>query len=139
MKIAVASKGNQVSHHYLRCEGFRIYGFNGNTVDVLDYIENAFEDKSQMSQMLSGLGVNLVVVGGINEKEVEKLKLKGIEVISKIKGEVSEVVFALHRNEIDAYRYDNAKNCGSGCGCSDKTSSKNECGSSSCGCSGGCF
>ncbi len=111
MKIAVAAKGNQVSNHFVKCEGFRIYGFNGSTIDVLDYIASDSLHQKDIGTFLKDLDISIVIAGGISEVELKKLEALNIEVISKIKGDISEVIFALHRGDVTQFKYQNDKGC----------------------------
>lgn len=127
MRIAVAANQANVADHFSKCEGFRVYEFNGNTIDVHNYFENSPELKGQLASVLGEMGVEKLVVGGIGEGQAGKLAAQGIELIAGIFGPVSEVVFALHRGDVQAFKTGEGihKGCGShghghgggSCGC----------------------
>ena len=128
MRIAVAANGNMVADHFSKCEGIRVYEFNGNTIDVHNYFDNTPELKGQLATILNEMEIEQVVVGGIGEGQIGKLEAQGIQVLAGYEGSVSDVVFALHRGDLELFKTGEGvhRGCGShggagGCGCSSKT------------------
>lgn len=113
MRVAVASNQSKVAEHFSKCEGYRIYEFNGNTIDVHDYLEQSPDLKGRLADLLSQMGIETVIAGGIGSGQIEKLKERGIVVISGITGEVSDAIFKLHRGELVSAE---APNQDHGCG-----------------------
>lgn len=121
MKVAVAANQAQISEHFSKCEGFRVYEFEGNNIHVDDYFENGPEVKGQLPDILAAKGVSVIIADGIGSGQIEKLAAKGIQIYKGISGEISEAVFALHRGEltsVDKPHHSCGGHSGGVCGCS---------------------
>lgn len=139
MKIAVASEGKNVSGHFSKCEGFRIYEFEGDLIHVADYLEND-GTLGNFADLFESLGIVTVIAGGIGEGQLTKLEGKGMWVFKGITGEVSEAITKLKQGMLISDPTGDEpglSSCGGGCsshgtgescGCSSKSGS-------SCGCS----
>lgn len=94
MRIAVAADQNLVAEHFSKCEGFRIYEFEGETIHVHDYVEN---DGSigNLGEFFEGMGVSTIVVGGIGQGQLDKMENNGLWVFKGIQGEISEAILKL--------------------------------------------
>lgn len=121
MKIAVAANQAQISEHFSKCEGFRIYEFSGNTIHVDDYFDNDADVKGQLPDILSAKGVSVVIADGIGSGQIGKLEEKGIQIYKGISGEIAEAVFKLHKGELvstDKPHHSCGGHSGGVCGCS---------------------
>lgn len=139
MKIVVASEGKNVSEHFSKCEGFRVYEFEGETIHVHDYLEND-GTLGNYADLFESMGVSTIIAGGIGEGQLSKLEGKGLWVFKGIQGEVSEAILKLKQGMLisDPTGDEPGHSCGGGgcgshgsgdaCGCSTQSSGGCGCG-----------
>lgn len=118
MKVAVATANGQVSPHFGHAPGFTTAMITDEGVKDVTFIENPGGNCQAIPNMLAGLGVNLVIVGGIGGGAVANLQSNGIEVIGSATGAVEDVIAAYHEGTIErgAVGCDHHDHDGGGCG-----------------------
>lgn len=95
MKIALPSRNECIDDHFGHCEYFTVF-----TVDTLnkEILESVIIDspagcgcKSNIAQVLSSMGVNLMLAGNMGDGAVNVLKRSNIDVIRGCSGDVKTV------------------------------------------------
>ena len=101
MKVAVATANGMVSPHFGHAPGFTTAILTDEGIDEITLVENPGGNCQAIPNMLAGLGVKLVVVGGIGGGAVANLQNNGIDVIGSASGPVDEVLKALKAGTIE--------------------------------------
>ena len=96
MKIAVPTKeNNQLDDHFGHCEFYTIFNISEQREIMAETILESPKGcgcKSDIASVLSELGVELMLAGGIGEGAINKLVAAQIQVIRNCKGDVHELV-----------------------------------------------
>ena len=144
MKIAVAYNNGNVFEHFGHSKQFKIYETDGQNVVKEEVIESEGSGHSAMAGLLTSLGINAVICGGIGDGAVNALGEAGIEVYSGVSGNADEAVAAYLNGELISegincshHANEDGQSCGhctdeasdAGCGCAGS-----EAGGGSCGC-----
>lgn len=96
MKIALPSRENQIDNHFGHCEYFTVFTIDDNTNEIISS-ENVPSPagcgcKSNIAQILSDLGVKLMLAGNMGEGAVRVLNNSGIDVIRGCSGDIKSVL-----------------------------------------------
>lgn len=96
MKIALPSRENQIDNHFGHCEYFTVFTIDDNTKEIISS-ENVPSPagcgcKSNIAQILSNLGVKLMLAGNMGEGAVRVLNNSGIDVIRGCSGDIKSVL-----------------------------------------------
>jgi predicted Fe-Mo cluster-binding NifX family protein len=96
MKIGVPTKeNNQLDDHFGHCEFYTIFNISEQREIMAETILESPKGcgcKSDVASVLSELGVELMLAGGIGEGAINKLATAQIQVIRNCKGDVHELV-----------------------------------------------
>lgn len=142
MKIAVAYENGNVFEHFGHSRQFKIYETDGQNIVKEEVIESEGSGHSAMVGLLTGLGINAVICGGIGDGAVNALGEAGIEVYSGVSGNADEAVEAYLNGELISEGVNcshHAHEEGQGCGCgSDTDDGSCGCGSDETSGCGGC-
>lgn len=102
MKIAVASEGEQVTHHFGHCQNFNIFEVKNNGIMERKSVDNPGHKPGALPVFLSNEGVQVVIAGGVGKRAVELFDEKGIEVITGIRGKADEVVIQYLAGQLES-------------------------------------
>lgn len=99
MKIAIASKGNNVDQHFGHSEGFTIYDVK-ETSQEKRFIENPGHKPGAIPKFLKEQGIGVVISGGMGEKAQKIFSQYGIEVIVGATGSCDDLVQTYLKGEL---------------------------------------
>ncbi len=95
MKIALPSRNNLIDDHFGHCEYFTVFTIDSNakTIIAQEVVESpaGCGCKSNIAQILSELGVKIMLAGNMGQGAINALNRSGIEVLRGCAGEVKEV------------------------------------------------
>jgi len=95
MKIALPAHQNLIDDHFGHCEYFTVFTINDNTKEIINQEIVASPAgcgcKSNIAQILSEMGVKLILAGNMGEGAVRVLANSGIEVVRGCSGDVKAV------------------------------------------------
>lgn len=92
MKIAIASKENNVNGHFGHCEGFTIYDVEDNKILNKEIIKNPGHKPGFLPVFLKDLNVNTIIAGGVGAKAQQIFEENGINVIVGVSGVCDNVI-----------------------------------------------
>ena len=92
MKIALPSRENKIDDHFGHCEYFTVFTVDKGTKEIIDSQNVASPSgcgcKSNIAQILSEMGVKVMLAGNMGEGAVRVLNNSGIEVLRGCSGDV---------------------------------------------------
>jgi len=92
MKIALPSRQNIIDDHFGHCEYFTIFTVDDNSKEIVGHETIASPSgcgcKSNIAQVLSEMGVKIMLAGNMGEGAVSVLNNSGIEVLRGCSGDV---------------------------------------------------
>ncbi|NTW05952.1 MAG: dinitrogenase iron-molybdenum cofactor biosynthesis protein [Peptococcaceae bacterium] len=95
MKIALPSRNNLIDDHFGHCEYFTVFTIDSKdkTIIAQEVVESpaGCGCKSNIAQILSELGVKIMLAGNMGQGAINVLNRSGIEVLRGCTGEVKEV------------------------------------------------
>lgn len=93
MKIALPSRKNLIDNHFGHCEYFIVFTIYDNKIIDEETVTSpaGCGCKSNIAQILSEMGVKVMLAGNMGEGAVKVLNNSGIEVIRGCSGDVKEV------------------------------------------------
>ncbi len=94
MKVAIPTHGNSLDDHFGHCEAFTVFTINDNREIVSDEIVPSPAGcgcKSDIAQILSKMGVRMILAGNMGEGAVNVLRSSGIDVLRGCSGDVRKV------------------------------------------------
>lgn len=95
MKIALPSRQNNIDDHFGHCEYFTVYTVDKAKKEILaSEIVKSPEGcgcKSNIAQILSEMGVKVMLAGNMGDGAVRVLNYSGIEVLRGCSGDVKSV------------------------------------------------
>lgn len=95
MKIALPSRQNQIDNHFGHCEYYTIFTVDKDNNEIISQeilpSPAGCGCKSNIAQILSDIGVSVMLAGNMGEGAVNVLKNSGIEVIRGCSGDVKTV------------------------------------------------
>ena len=92
MKIAIATDNGTVSQHFGHCEGFTLYELENGAVKEEKFIPNPGHKPGFLPNFLHEQGVKAIISGGMGGGAIDIFNEHGIEVITGISGQNSQVV-----------------------------------------------
>jgi predicted Fe-Mo cluster-binding NifX family protein len=110
MKIALPSSENRIDDHFGHCAEFVVYTVDDSkqiTGEVKVPSPNGCGCKSNIANVLSGMGVTLLLAGNMGEGAVNVLYANGINVVRGCSGDTKKAVLAWLDGKIE----DNSKIC----------------------------
>ncbi|MFZ5649039.1 MAG: NifB/NifX family molybdenum-iron cluster-binding protein [Bacillota bacterium] len=102
MKIAVPNNNGKVNQHFGRSLEFAVVEVEGQRVVKQWAVsaESLQHNHGGLADLLSGQGVEAVVVGGIGPFALQALEQKGLKVITGASGDIREVAEQYARGEL---------------------------------------
>ncbi len=100
MKIAVASKQENVSQHFGHCESFNFFEIKNGEMLKAEFVDNPGHDCKAIPQFLKENGIDIVIAGGIGKGAVNNLQRVGIEVISGASGLAKDAAIKYAKGEL---------------------------------------
>lgn len=95
MKIALPSRENRIDDHFGHCEYFTVFTVNKDSKEILDSqivpSPAGCGCKSNIAQVLSEMGVKVMLAGNMGDGAVRVLNNSGIEVLRGCSGDVKAV------------------------------------------------
>lgn len=95
MKIALPSRQNQIDNHFGHCEYYTIFTVDKDKKEIISQetlpSPAGCGCKSNIAQILSNIGVSVMLAGNMGQGAVNVLKNSGIEVIRGCSGDVKTV------------------------------------------------
>lgn len=94
MKIALPSRQNMIDDHFGHCEYFTVFTISSTNEIVSQEVIASPAGcgcKSNIAQILSEIGVKVMLAGNMGEGAVRVLNNSGIEVLRGCSGDVKEV------------------------------------------------
>lgn len=95
MKIALPSRQNQIDNHFGHCEYYTIFTVDKDNNEIISQetlpSPAGCGCKSNIAQILSDIGVSVMLAGNMGQGAVNVLKNSGIEVIRGCSGDVKTV------------------------------------------------
>ena len=92
MKIALPSRQNLIDDHFGHCEYFTVFTIDSNNKEIIAQETIASPAgcgcKSNIAQILSEMGVKIMLAGNMGEGAVRVLNNSGIEVLRGCSGDV---------------------------------------------------
>lgn len=95
MKIAVATDGNQIFHHFGKCPVFTLYTAENGKVLKEETLDASGSGHAALTGFLKKAGADTVVCGGIGDGAKQMLESAGLRLYSGISGSRNEAVRAL--------------------------------------------
>ena len=95
MKIAVTYENGNVFQHFGHTEQFKIYGIDGGEIMETQVVDTSGSGHGALAGMLSALGVDTLVCGGIGAGAQAALAEAGIQLYGGVSGNADEAVDAL--------------------------------------------
>ncbi len=92
MKIAVACDGLTVSSHAARCDSFMCYTVDKGIITDCRNLPNMGVTSQEGADLITGLGFDAIISGGIDMDMANELCAHGIEVVAGVNGTSREVV-----------------------------------------------
>lgn len=95
MKIALPTQNNSIDNHFGHCEYYTIFSIDTSNNKIINTEQILAPAgcgcKSNIAEVLSGMGVKLMLAGNMGEGAVNVLKNSGIDVIRGCSGDVNAV------------------------------------------------
>jgi len=102
MKLAIAADGNNVSEHFGQCEGYMLFTIEDGKVTDRHAIESPGHAPGVLPALLSDLGAEVVIAGGMGPKAVDLFCQHGIVVYVGVSGDLDDVAEQFIRGELQA-------------------------------------
>jgi len=109
MKIAVTYENGQVFQHFGHTEQFKVYEVKDGAVQGEELVSAEGDGHGALAGLLSGLGVDTLICGGIGGGAQEALAQAGIRLCGGVSGEADAAVKALLAGTLQSSA---APNCG---------------------------
>ena len=98
MKIALPSRQNQIDSHFGHCEYYTVFTVDTSTKKIIDSQNvpspSGCGCKSNIANVLSEMGVKLMIAGNMGDGAVRVLNNSGINVIRGCSGDLETVVLS---------------------------------------------
>jgi len=92
MKVAIATKGGQVSEHFGPAHEFTIAEIEQGKLIKMETVPNPGHRPGFLPSFLADEGVTHVITGGVGQRAQELFKQYNIELILGVTGKVDQVV-----------------------------------------------
>jgi len=101
MKIAIATDGTQIAHHFGRCESYTIVEIENNEVLKKSIIDNPGHEPGFLPKFLSEKGVNCILTGGMGPKAINLFREKNVEPVVGVYGSIDKVIEDFLNNKLE--------------------------------------
>jgi len=108
MKIAVTYEDGRVFQHFGHTQRFKLYSVEEGAVTAQEVVDTNGSGHGALAGMLSGLGVDTLICGGIGAGAQAALAQAGIALRGGVSGDADEAVRAFLAGEL---RYDADVHC----------------------------
>jgi len=95
MRIAIAADGDQVSHHFRRCERYEVVEFGGKQIVRRESLPNPGQEPGRLARVLRELGVDTVVAAEMGPRAQDIFLLFGVVTVTGVSGSVSHALSQL--------------------------------------------
>lgn len=92
MKIAVTYENGNVFQHFGHSESFKVYETDGKEIIKMEVVSSGGKGHGALAGVLSSLGVNVLICGGIGAGARNALSNEGIEIFGGVKGSADMAV-----------------------------------------------
>ncbi len=92
MKIAIATDGTEVSHHFGKCALYTIVEIDEKEILKKEIVKNPGHEPGFLPLFLSNLGVNFILSGGMGPRAINLFREKGVEPVVGVSGNVDNVI-----------------------------------------------
>lgn len=101
MRIAIATDGTSVSHHFGRCALYTLIDVDDGEIIERNILKNPGHQPNFLPQFLHSHGVNCIMSGGMGQKARALFDQYNIEPIVGVEGEIETVIDAVLNDEIE--------------------------------------
>ena len=105
MKIALPTRNGYIDNHFGHCEYFTVFTIDDVNKEILGSETVKSPEgcgcKSNIAQVLSNMGVNLMLAGNMGDGAVNVLHNSGIEVVRGCNGDVKAVAINYLNGKIE--------------------------------------
>ena len=137
MKIAVTYENGEIFQHFGHTAQFKVYEITEGKIVNAEVIDTNGSGHSALAGLLSALGVDALICGGIGGGAQMALAQAGIKLYGGVKGNADDAILALLKDELS---YDPEAKCdhhdhhhGEDHTCGDHGCDGNHCGNHDCG------
>lgn len=92
MKIAIATDGTNVAHHFGRCQKYTIVDIVDGEISSRDEVDSPPHQRGYLPKFLSEFDVEMIVAGGMGRRAQEMFSERGIETCIGVTGDIDEVI-----------------------------------------------
>ena len=100
MKIAVTYENGQIFQHFGHTEQFKIYDIQDGTIKSTQIVETNGSGHGTLAGLLSTLGIEILICGGIGAGAQMALAQAGIKLYGGVSGDAGEAVEALLKGNL---------------------------------------
>ncbi len=100
MKIAVTYENGEIFSHFGHTKEFKIYNTDGGKIVSSEVISTNGSGHGALSELLKGLGVDVLICGGIGGGAQVALAMAGIKLFGGVKGAADDAVLAYLSNSL---------------------------------------
>lgn len=136
MRIAVTYENGQIFGHFGHTKQFKLYDVNDNQVVGEQVIDTNGSGHGALAGLLSGLGVDVLICGGIGGGAQNALASAGIKLFGGVTGSADDAVSALLANSLDYNPNVKCSHHEDGHSCGSHSCGEHKCGEDKHGCSG---
>ena len=101
-KVAISTDGDDVAHHFGRCQAYTIVEIAEGAVRSRETVANPGHEPGFLPGYLAERGVTCIVAGGMGPRAQMLFDQHGIETIVGISGSVDDTLEALVRDELES-------------------------------------
>ena len=101
MKIAVTYENGMIFQHFGHTEQFKVYEVENGQVLSAQVVDTQGSGHGALAGLLSALGVNVLICGGIGGGAQMALRDAGIRLFGGVQGSADEAVTSLLANKLD--------------------------------------
>ena len=102
MRVAVAAGGSEVAGHFGRCEGYLIAEIDDGQIGETEYVANPGHEPGRLPALLSSLGVECIVAGGMGQMAMSLFENYGIAAIAGVQGSTASALAGLAEGTLEA-------------------------------------
>ena len=103
MRIAVTYENGQVFQHFGHTEQFKIYDVEEGKVIASEVADTDGQGHGALAGVLSALGADVIICGGIGGGAVQALTAAGIQLYAGVSGDADQAVEELLAVKCDGY------------------------------------
>ena len=101
MKIAVTYENGQIFQHFGHTEQFKVYTVEGTELLLAEVVDTDGFGHGALAELLSRLGVDILICGGIGGGAQIALRNAGIKLYGGVSGSCDEAVKAFLAGKLD--------------------------------------